>query len=244
MVLCRAFHGAGHQVVVLSRRPGRTPWRVATWDAAALGAWTKELSGADALVNLVGRSVNCRYTPENRRPILDSRIHSARVLGEALASLPRPPRVWLQSSTATIYTHRHGAPNDEARGIVGIGSDAPETWKFSTGVCTSCKRTAQQARLPGVRRVLLRTAFTMSPDPGGVFDVMLWLVRRGLRGTLGSGRQYICLVDSRSGLLRQRALADRSSSPPACSNPATASTSPTGSPQQPICAAAGAARDR
>jgi hypothetical protein len=138
--------------------------------------------------------MNCRYTPENRRLILDSRIHSTRVLGEALASVPRPPRVWLQSSTATIYTHRHDAPNDEASESSGSG---PMHRKPGSSA-RACARPGSEPRSkpgsPNVRQVLLRTAFTMSPDSGGVFDVMLWLVRRGLGGTLGSGRQYVSWI--------------------------------------------------
>jgi uncharacterized protein (TIGR01777 family) len=194
-VLCRALHAAGHEVVVLSRHSGTTPWRVATWDAATPGPWIAELDGADALVNLVGRSVNCRYNAENRRLILSSRIDSTRVLGAALGRCTRPPHVWLQSSTATIYTHRYDAANDEATGLVGGNEpDAPETWRFSIDVATSWERTALEASHASTRLVLLRTAFTMSPDPGGVFDVMLWLVRRGLGGTLGDGRQYVSWI--------------------------------------------------
>jgi uncharacterized protein (TIGR01777 family) len=194
-VLCRAFQQRGHDVVVLSRQPGRSLWKTVVWDASTPGGWTRELTGADALINLVGRSVNCRYTRENRRRIMDSRILSTRILGEALAAVPRPPRVWLQSSTATIYTHRYDAANDEATGLVGGNEpDAPATWRFSTDVATSWERTAAEAQLPGTRRVLLRTAFTMSPDPGGVFDVLLWLVRRGLGGQMGDGRQYVSWI--------------------------------------------------
>jgi len=129
---------------------------------------------------------------------MDSRILSTRILGEALGSVARPPRVWLQSSTATIYAHRFDAPNDEATGLVGgLEPEAPATWRFSSDVARSWEQTALEAYLPNTRRVLLRTAFTMSPDPDGVFDVMLWLVRRGLGGTLGNGRQYVSWLHDR-----------------------------------------------
>ena len=88
-------------------------------DGKTLGDWVAEFEGADVIINLAGRSVNCRYTPENQRAILNSRVDSTRVVGEAIALTEHPPRVWLQSSTATIYAHRYDAPNDEATGLLG-----------------------------------------------------------------------------------------------------------------------------
>src|SRR5216110_2299666 len=84
-VLARAFHGDGHDVVVLSRRPDVRPWPVVGWDGATLGAWRSELDGADVVINLAGRSVNCRYTAANRREILESRVSSTRAVGDAIA---------------------------------------------------------------------------------------------------------------------------------------------------------------
>src|SRR6478752_10645796 len=100
-LLARAFHADGHEVVVLSRRPGRKPWRVAEWDGATLGAWQREIDDCDVVINLTGRSVNCRYTAANRDEILRSRVESTRVVGGAIARAAHPPRVWLQASTAT-----------------------------------------------------------------------------------------------------------------------------------------------
>src|SRR5213075_824225 len=105
------------------------------------GEWARELSGADAVINLAGRSVNCRYNAANRREIMQSRLESTRAVGEAIARADRPPRVWLQASTATIYAHRYDAPNDEATGIIG-GSEreALDTWRFSIDVARSWER--------------------------------------------------------------------------------------------------------
>lgn len=194
-VLSRAFLADGHEVVVLSRRPGEGPGRVVTWDGQSPGEWTSELEGADVVVNLAGRSVNCRYTAKNRAAILDSRILSTRVIGQAIGNAADPPRVWLQASTATIYAHRYDAPNDEATGIVG-GSEpeAPDTWRFSIDVATAWERIANEAPTPRTRKVLMRSAMMMSPDRGGVFDVLLGLVRRGLGGRHGDGRQYISWI--------------------------------------------------
>src|SRR5436305_12200027 len=112
-LLARAFHGDGHEVVVLSRNPAGAPWRTAAWDARSVGAWAAELEGADAVINLAGRSVNCRYTVRNLRAILDSRVESTRAVGAAMAQAQHPARVCLQLSTASIYSHRYDAPNDE-----------------------------------------------------------------------------------------------------------------------------------
>src|ERR1051326_4343001 len=162
-ILARAFHGDGHEVVVLSRRTDVRPWRVVEWNGAALGAWRAELDGADAVINLAGRSVNCRYNAANRREILESRISSTRVVGEAIARAARPPRVWLQASTATIYAHRFDAPNDERTGIIG-GSEpgAPSAWRFSIDVARAWERAFDGARTDGTRKVALRSAMTLS----------------------------------------------------------------------------------
>src|SRR3954468_11239297 len=117
-LLARAFQRDGHEVTVLSRSAGSAPWPIIAWDAATLGSWAEALEGSDVVINLAGRNVNCRYGPANRREIKESRINSTRILGEAIARAKRPPRVWLQASTATIYAHRFDAANDEVTGIL------------------------------------------------------------------------------------------------------------------------------
>src|SRR2546425_11240869 len=197
-ILARAFHADHHEVVVLSRTPQRAPWRVVAWDAERLGPWTRELDGADVVVNLAGRSVNCRYTVENRRAIKDSRVNSTRVGGEAIAGAARPPRLWLQMSTATIYAHRYDSPNDEATGIIGGAEPgAPDTWRFSIDVATSWERALKDSPTPNTRRVAMRTAIVMHPDTGSPFDILLRLVRLGLGGQAGDGRQYMSWIHGR-----------------------------------------------
>ncbi|MEM1127757.1 MAG: TIGR01777 family oxidoreductase [Bacteroidota bacterium] len=195
-LLARALVSEGHDVVVLSRRGGpATPWRSVHWDGKTLGPWADELDGADVVLNLAGRSVNCRYTPTHRQQIMDSRVDSTRVLGEAMAQVHRPPRLWLQSSTATIYAHRYDAPNEEATGQIGGDEpDAPASWRFSIDVAQAWEQAADDAVPPGTRLVKLRTAVVMSPDRGGIFDTLLGLVRRGLGGTSGDGRQYVSWI--------------------------------------------------
>jgi hypothetical protein len=194
-VLARALHADGHRVVVLSRRPDPRPWQVVPWDGATPGAWLDELEGADVVINLAGRSVNCRYTVKNRREILDSRVESTRAIGEAIARARRPPRIWLQASTATIYAHRYDAANDESSGIIGGHEPgAPDAWNFSIDVATSWERAFAEAAAPHSRKVALRTAMVMSPDRGGTFDTLLTLVRRGLGGRAGDGRQFMSWI--------------------------------------------------
>ena len=194
-MLARAFTGDGHEVVILSRKPSKGAWRVTAWDAQTLGSWASELEGADAVINLAGRSVNCRYTSANRREIKESRVRSTGIIGEAISRSRQPPRVWLQASTATIYAHRFDAPNDEATGIVGgLEEDAPDTWRFSVDVARSWEQAANEALVPQTRKVLLRSAITLSPDRGGIFDVLRGLVSRGLGGANGDGRQYVSWI--------------------------------------------------
>lgn len=194
-VLAREFHKAGHEVVVLSRRPNQSPWRTVAWDGETLGDWKSEFEGADAIINLAGQSVNCRYTPENRRLIMDSRVKSTKVVGDAIAQTWKPPRVWLQASTATLYAHRYDAPNDEANGIIGGSEpDAPDTWRFSIDVVTAWERVFNESPTPLTRRVLMRTAIVMTPDPGSSFNVLLNLVRLGLGGRAGDGKQFMSWI--------------------------------------------------
>ena len=191
-ILARVFHNEGHAVTVLSRRPVLAPWKVLAWDAATRGDWWAEIDGAEVVFNLAGRSVNCRYHAANRREILQSRVESTRAVGEAIAAAKRPPRVWLQAVTATIYAHRYDAPNDEETGQLG-GSEpgAPDTWRFSIEVARAWERAVEEADTPRTRKVTLRSAMTMSPDAGGVFAALLGLVRCGLGGRAGDGRQYV-----------------------------------------------------
>jgi hypothetical protein len=194
-ILSRALHAEGCEVVVLSRNPVNKPWRVVKWDGEQIGDWVQDFEGADAVINLAGRSVNCRYNDENKRAILESRLRSTQVVGEALATVRNGPKVWLQASTATIYAHRYDAPNDEENGIIdGSPMEAPQDWKFSVQVAKAWEQAVDEAEVPGVRKVKLRSAMTMSPDRGGIFDTLLRLVRFGLGGKVGDGEQYVSWI--------------------------------------------------
>jgi uncharacterized protein (TIGR01777 family) len=216
-VLARAFHRDGHQVIVLSRKPVTEAWTTAMWDGRTLGPWTHALEGADVVINLVGRSVNCRYHERNRREIMYSRVDSTAIIGKAIKQAKRSPRVWLQASTATIYEHRFDAPNDEFTGILGGAErNAPDTWRFSIDVAKAWERAALDAgTCSETRLVLMRSAIIMSPDRGGAFDMLLRLVRLGLGGRNGSGRQFVSWIHDADfvravyWLIENEALADQ-----------------------------------
>jgi uncharacterized protein len=191
-----------HELVVLARDLTAAPdearlpgVRVLPWDARTLGSWSAEIDGADALINLAGRSVNCRYTRANLDAMMSSRVESTRVIGEAIARAARPPRIWLQMSTATIYAHRFDAPNDEATGLIGGNEpDVPRYWDKSIEIARAWENTLDAAPTPHTRKIALRSAMVMSPDRAGVFDTLATLARRGLGGAHGDGRQYVSWI--------------------------------------------------
>lgn len=199
-VLARWFGGRGWDVVVLTRRPTRRveagsaaaePVREIAWDGETLGPWVAELEGATAVVNLAGRSVNCRYHARNRRIILDSRLKPTRVLGEALGQGRTPPRVWLNASTATIYRHTLGAAWDEA-GEIGGTPEAKD--EFSVQVATAWERAFNEANTPRTRKVALRSAMVLGRGRNSVFPMLRRLTRLGLGGRMGRGRQFVSWI--------------------------------------------------
>ncbi|MFI1441969.1 epimerase [Streptomyces fructofermentans] len=207
-ILYRALTDAGHDVVVLTRRPGRAG--DVRWDGETLGPWADEVDGSDVVVNLAGRSVSCRGTAANLRAMMDSRVRSTQVVGEAIALAARPPRLWLQMSTATIYAHRFDAPNDESSGILGGGEPGvPGHWSYSVEIAKAWERAQEEARTPGTRKVALRSAMVMSPDRGGVFDVLLRLARLGLGGPVAGGGQFVSWIHDRDFVRAVEFLIDR-----------------------------------
>jgi uncharacterized protein (TIGR01777 family) len=181
-VLSRHFAAAGDDVVVLSLRQG--------WDRAAA-----ELEGSDVCINLAGRSVNCRYHEANRREMIESRVKTTELVGRVLGSLQRPPRVWINASTATIYRHTLDRDMDEATGEIGGNEPgAPDTWNFSIDVAKAWEAVFFAAETPRTRKVAIRSAMTMSPDRGGVFDVLSGLARSGMGGAQGAGTQFVSWI--------------------------------------------------
>jgi uncharacterized protein (TIGR01777 family) len=190
-VLARHFSAAGWEIIVLTRRPraAESGTRFVGWDGESVGAWAAELEGADALVNLAGRTVNCRYTARNRQEIYDSRLKSTAALGAAIAKCEQPPKVWLNSASATIYRHALDRPMDETTGEIGSG--------FSVDVCQRWERAFFDAPTPATRRVALRAAMVFGPGSGGVFEAFHRIVRMGLGGTLGRGEQFVSWIHER-----------------------------------------------
>jgi len=183
-----------NDVIVLTRSPGPAAQsiRQVGWDGRTLGGWARELEGARALINLAGRSVNCRYNERNRREILESRVDSTRVLGEAIARCNTPPAVWLNASTATIYKHTFDRQMDEATGEIGATPEAKDA--FSIKVARAWEEAFFDASMPATRKVALRTAMVFAASKGGVYRVLRGLTRWGLGGTIAGGRQYISWI--------------------------------------------------
>jgi len=194
-VLARHFQERGHHVTVLTRGPHTANWQTVHWDGRHAGLWTQYLEGADVCINLTGRSVNCRYTAKNREEIYDSRIESTRLLGEVIAGLADPPRVWLNASTATIYRHALDREMNERTGQLGGNEPgAPDAWRFSIRVAKDWEAAFFDVSTPQTRKVAMRSAITLSPAPGNAFAILLNLVRLGLGGTQGNGRQFVSWI--------------------------------------------------
>ena len=190
----------GYEVVVLTRG-GASEARVVRWDGKTLeDAWASEIDGADVVLNLAGRSVSCRYSEENLAEMLNSRVDSTRVVGEAIARAERPPKLWMQMSTATIYAHRLDAPNDEETGVIGGNEEGvPAYWKRSIHIATEWERMQAEANTPHTRKVALRTAMVMSEagklaTTDNIFAVLSQITRLGLGGAIGGGRQYVSWI--------------------------------------------------
>ncbi len=199
-MLARFFQERGHHVTVLTRGPYTAPWQTVHWDGVELGPWVETLEGADVCIHLSGRSINCRYTARNRRELSDSRIGSTRLLHRAFAAVANPPRLWMNASTATIYRHSLDRDMDEATGELG-GNEwisprrrAPEKWNWTVQLARDWEAAFFSADTPCTRKIALRTSLVFSPAPGSVFAVLSRLVRTGLGGTQGNGRQYVSWI--------------------------------------------------
>jgi len=186
--LAAYFVNLGYQVVILGRKPasGTGSIREMEWDGRNLGPWASAFDGAYAVVNLAGRSVNCRYTAKNKQEIYDSRLASTKVVGQAIAAAANPPAVWINSSSATIYREALDRPMDEATGEIGSG--------FSVDVCQKWEKELADADTPRTRKIALRSAMVFGPGAGGVFAAFHRIVKLGLGGTLGPGDQFVSWI--------------------------------------------------
>src|SRR5438270_973099 len=153
-ILRRHLFAAGHEIVVLTRAPSK-PGEV-LWDGRTLGPWANDLEGSSALINLAGKSVNCRYNWRNRKLLMDSRIESTKVLGEAISRCAAPPRVWLNASTATIYKHSLTQNRDETSTDFSPTAEAKDA--FSVSIAENWEKTFSAAQTPQTRKIALRTS--------------------------------------------------------------------------------------
>ena len=198
--LARQLQQHGHHVTVLTRSPYSAPWQTVHWDGQNEGSWTETLEGADVCINLAGRSVNCRYTPDHCAAIYNSRIGTTRLLNRVIANIAAPPRVWLNASTATIYRHSLDRDMDEASGelggyeLIGKKRRAPETWNFSIQVAKDWEAEFFRIPTPRTRKVAMRSAITFSPTRGNAFETFLNLVRFSFGGKQGNGRQFVSWI--------------------------------------------------
>lgn len=187
------LHTRGWEPVVLTRNPSANArWKELAWDARTAGDWARELEGAEAVINLAGRSVNCRFTAENRRLVMDSRVDSTRAIGEAIARCQQPPRVWLNSGTATIYRHTFGPPHDETSQDFATTPEAKD--EYSVEVARAWERAQVMVATPHTRQVRLRITLVFGTVAGGVFQILRRLARCGLGGRMGSGRQFVSWI--------------------------------------------------
>lgn len=158
--------------------------RFVKWDGCNIDNWVKELEGADILINLAGKSVNCRYNETNKKEIFDSRTKSVKVLGSALKKCSTPPLLWINASSATIYRHATDKPQDEY-----IGEFHND---FSVQVCKLWEETFYGQSTPSTRKVALRMAITLGT--GGVLIPYFNLLKFGLGGKQGNGKQMYSWV--------------------------------------------------
>jgi uncharacterized protein (TIGR01777 family) len=172
------------EFVVLTRKAGEQVKgaKVVQWDGETPGDWMNALDGADVLINLSGRSVDCRYTPQNKQAIYDSRVKSTTVLGEAIRKAKQAPALWINAGSATWFRDSYDKDMDEQTGEMGEG--------FSVDVCRRWEQAFDQAAVPGTRKIVLRISMILGHE-AGVLPVLLNLAKKGLGGTQGSGRQYM-----------------------------------------------------
>jgi uncharacterized protein (TIGR01777 family) len=186
--LGRYFLHQNAEVVILTRKiTSHTKARQILWDGINPGAWVNELEHADAIVNLCGKSVDCRYTKSNKEKIYSSRIHPTVAIARALDSCAHPPQVWINASSATIYRASHHKLMDESTG--DLGDD------FSEDVCNKWEAATNTLQRTDVRKVILRIAITLGNNKGALLPLKL-LSRMGLGGHQGTGNQRVSWVHS------------------------------------------------
>ena len=186
--LIERLHQRGMEIVLLTRKPSKYagPAFAVGWDGVNRGDWVRELEDAAAVINLCGKSVNCRYHIRNKAEILRSRIKSTQAIGNAIASLEKPPALWINASTATIYRHSLDTPMSESGGELGTG--------FSVSVARAWEHAFFLRRLPNTRRLALRTSLALGWDRNSAYPTLALLARFGFGGQLGDGKQMFSWI--------------------------------------------------
>lgn len=184
--LTARLRAEGHDVVVLTRtaRARTDGVREVAWDGRSSGPWAKEIDGAAAVINLTGKSVNCRHTNKNRREIVASRVSSVRAVADAISASTAAPLVWVQAGAVGIYGDAGDRICDES---------APHGTDFMADVCEQWEAAFRAALIADTRRVVLRFGVVLGRD-GGALATLARLARWGLGGSAGSGRQYMSWI--------------------------------------------------
>ncbi|MES2455241.1 MAG: TIGR01777 family oxidoreductase [Bacteroidota bacterium] len=186
-VLAKYYKDLAVEVIILSRKAavaeGNT--RTVVWDGKTEGDWTKALWGADLLVNLCGKNVNCRYNEKNKAEIIASRTVPARLLNRVVVQMQNPPKLWINAASATIYRHAEDHAQDEQNGEMGYG--------FSIDVCRQWEAAFFETETPKTRKIALRIGIVLGRHES-VFPRLLNLVKCGLGGPQGDGEQYISWI--------------------------------------------------
>lgn len=176
------------ELTAVSRKPIPNlpqPFKHILWDGATKGKWAEELEAADLVINLAGKSVNCRYNEKNKAEILASRLDSTRIIGEAIQDCRQQPGCWINIASATIYAHTLDIPNTEENGIIGNG--------FSVNVCKAWEKQFFAFKDLPVRQLLFRCTIVLGKR-GGVFPVLKKLAHAGLGGKMAGGEQQISWI--------------------------------------------------
>ena len=186
-VLAEYYKGLAQEVIILSRKalPVRDNVKTVVWDGKTEGSWTREIDGADLLVNLCGKNVNCRYTKKNREEIFASRNVPTRLLNLVVSKMERPPKVWINITSATIYRHAEDHVQDEYTGEIEYG--------FSIEVCKQWEAVFFETETPQTRKVALRMGIVLGRNDSA-FPRLLNLVKCGLGGRQGDGEQYMSWI--------------------------------------------------
>ena len=186
-VLMDYYRNLAEEIVVLSRKNAPQDGNVKTlvWNGVDEGEWINSLEGAELLVNLCGKNVNCRYTDKNKEEIISSRIKPTLLLGKTIAKLQNPPELWINISSATMYRHAEDHPQDEETGDIGYG--------FSIDVCREWEQTFFETNTPSTRKIALRMGIVLGRRDGA-FPRLLNLVKFGLGGKQGDGEQYVSWI--------------------------------------------------